>query len=165
MSNIYETSVKKPFHLSVGCVLTDENNKVVCHKHTHEKFGVVHTLMRESIEPGESPEQTLTRGLQEEMGATAEIQAYIGSITANDTWFREINQPTPVQKTTIYFLAKLTSIDESKRKADDPESKSELVYLELPELIELMREQSERLKIQDIDESSVLENASKLLAS
>lgn len=163
MAELYKTTVRKPYHLSIGCILIDQDNKVVCHKHSHEKLGTIYTLVRESIEESESPEQAITRGLMEEMGATAEILSYIGSITANDIWFREINLPTNVQKTTIYFLAKLTNIDETKRLAGDPESKSEIVHIEPIKLISLMKEQSARIGIQDIDESSIVENAQKYL--
>jgi hypothetical protein len=164
MSGYYKTSPKRPYHVSIGCLLLDADNKVVCHKHQHDKLGTIYTLVRESIEENESPEDVISRGLMEEMGATAEIVSYIGSLTANDTWFGEIGQPTPVQKTTVYFLAKLITLDESKRLTDDPESKSEIVHLELDGLAKLMQEQGERTGYQDIDESSIVNNAKKYLS-
>lgn len=163
MHNIYKTTVNNPYHLSVGCILLNTEDKVVCHKHNHEKLGEIYTLMRESVEPNESCEQTIARGLMEEMGAEADIISYLGSITANDTWFKEINQPTTVQKTTVYFLARLTNIDESKRLKEDTESDSEIVNLEGQELISLMKAQSIRTGIQDINESSIVENMRKYL--
>lgn len=165
MENYYKTTVNRPYHISVGCILLDEANKIVCHKHNHPKLGEIYTLIRESIEPGESPEHTIARGLMEEMGATGEIVTYLGSITANDTWFGEINQPTSVQKTTIYFLAKLTEIDETKRLENDPEAKSEIMHIDPQELAKLMKEQSQRTGVQDINESSIVENCQQYLTS
>lgn len=33
MNDIYKITPKNPYHISVGCVLVDRDDKIVCHKH------------------------------------------------------------------------------------------------------------------------------------
>lgn len=61
-----------------------------------------------------------------------------------------------MEKTTLYFLCDLVSIDQSKRH-NDPEGKSELRWLASTELIPIMKEQGKRLGREDVDESTILE--------
>ncbi len=108
-------------------------------------------LMRETPESNESLEATLHRGLEEEFGATAKIENYIGSIVSH--WN---HQGVEVEKTTIYFLCKLLNQDLSKRKGDI-ESKTDLEWLPPQFLITKMKEQAVRYGRTDLDESSILE--------
>ncbi len=135
----------------------NEKNEIACHyfeKFSHRAMGEFdnfYLLMRETIEPNETIEYCLSRGLMEEFGATGELQSYIGSITSH---FPHKN--VEIEKTTLYFLCKATSFDLNKRKADDPEASSQIMWLSKEELIEKMREQGQRLNRQDLDESKVL---------
>jgi len=117
-------------------------------------FDDLYILLRETIEPNETIEQCLKRGLEEEFGAQGNLKSYLGSIV---THFPFVKDGPIVEKTTLYFLCELISIDESKRKKDDPESSSEIKWLDPSFLILKMKEQRTRFKREDVDESVILE--------
>ena len=138
--------------------MQNEEGKICCHYHKQfihpamGEFNDFYLLMRETIEPNESIEKCLSRGLMEEFGIEGTLKSYLGSIVAN---FSHRNME--VEKTTLYFLCNLISFDLSRRKAEDPEAGSEIVWMDLEELIQKMKEQGKRLNREDVDESKVLE--------
>lgn len=109
-------------------------------------------LMRETLKPNETLEQTLHRGLMEEFGATGELVNYVGSIEGH---FK--HEGIDVQKTTLYFLCNLIQQDISKRGSGDIEDESVIEWQRLEFLIPIMKEQSVRFGRTDVDESSILE--------
>lgn len=160
MSNYYQGNSTHPRHLSVGAVLVNERGEICCHhfvdnilKGYWPDLGIddLYLLMRETIEPGETLEETLHRGLLEEFGATAEIVDYLGSIKSH---FK--SKEIEIEKTTIYFLCKLLSQDLSKRTGDI-ESKSKLEWQTADFLIPKMKAQSVKYGRTDVDESEILE--------
>lgn len=159
--NHFQRSEEYPFHISIGAVVVNKNKKVACHYFKSleiadiGKFENFYILMRETIEPNESIEQCLTRGLKEEFGCEAKIRHYIGSIVSK---FPLTSAGLIVEKTTLYFLCDMINCDKSIRKLDDPEGSSEIVWLEPTELIIKMKEQRLRLAREDADESGLLEN-------
>lgn len=108
--------------------------------------------MRETIEPHEAIEDCLSRGLMEEFGAEGGLKLYLGSIVSHFT-----SKDSNIEKTTLYFLCDLVSFDLAKRKKEDPEFGSEIVWLDKDELIQKMKEQGKRLNREDLDESKVLQ--------
>jgi len=163
--NYYQKTTGYPAHLSVGAVLFDSENKVAGLYFQEIKtednyfYGLkdVYFLMRESLELGETLEQAVYRGLMEEMGAGGEIKAFLGSIK---TTFEKNN--IPIEKTTLCFLVKLISFDES-RCLEDGDICAEIKWLPIDELILKMRNQAKRLQIDDLDESEILERAKVVL--
>lgn len=160
MKNYFQRSVENPYHISIGGVVVNENNKICCHyfeKLDHpgfESFKDFYLLMRETIEPNETIEQCLSRGLQEEFGVKAELESYLGSLVIH---FPLMMSGPMVEKTTLYFKCKLISFDESGRNKIDPEADSVIKWLDPKELIEKMKEQRIRLNREDADESKILE--------
>lgn len=159
--NPFQRSKEYPFHISIGAVVVDQNKKVACHYFKSLEipdFGMFenfYILMRETIEPNESIEQCLARGLQEEFGCVAKARHYIGSVVSK---FPLAKEGPIVEKTTLYFLCDLINIDKSARRPNDPESGSEVIWLEPAELIRKMKDQRLRLGREDADESVLLEN-------
>ena len=87
VSNYFKGSKENPYHLSVGAVVFNEENKICCHyfkratlRKVFENFTDFYILMRETMEMGESIEQALHRGLMEEFGIIGDIITYLGSI-------------------------------------------------------------------------------------
>lgn len=160
MYNYFQGTKSSPYHISIGAVVRNSEGNICCHyfeKITHESIGTLenfYLLMRETIEPDETIEQTLKRGLEEEFGMKARLKSYIGSIVSH---FLIQDSGVLVEKTTLYFLCEYISLDISKRKKGDLESTSELVWVEPSKLILQMKEQGKRLRREDIDESIVLE--------
>ena len=159
MKNIYKGTTENPFHLSVGAVLINDKNEVCCHyfKEFKLKTDLVtlenfYILMRETIEPGESLEDALSRGLLEEFGARGTTVSYVGSIKSQ---FNRIN--TPIEKTTLYFLVNLIDFDFTKRRMNDEENSSITQWQPIDFLISKMKEQSQRCERTDLDESIILE--------
>jgi hypothetical protein len=102
----------EPFHLSVGAILVNDKGEVAHHfwnkkEYKNAVYENIYLLMRETIEPNESLEQAVTRGLQEEFGVVATLETYLGSLVAAAKTTREF------QKTTLYFLCNLEKIDKT----------------------------------------------------
>jgi ADP-ribose pyrophosphatase YjhB (NUDIX family) len=163
MNHYFLGNNNDPHHLSVGAVLLNNKNEVACHYFGKEKtFGYYtdnnladfYTLMRQTVSPNETLEHALVRGLQEEFGATATIENYIGSLTSHFE-----HKGVRVEKTTLYFLATLKSVDESTRNNDIPEGRTEIKWLSIDHLIQEMKKQSTRFTRTDLDESKILERA------
>lgn len=161
MENYFRGTEKNPYHISIGGVIVNDEGKICCHYFKtieHPNFGDFknfYLLLRETIEPHESIEVCLARGLEEEFGIIATLQSYLGSTVTEIELVTENN--AIIQKTTLYFLCKFVSIDQSKRKEDDAEATSEIVWFEPKELIEKMREQGVRLNNKTMDESAIIE--------
>jgi NADH pyrophosphatase NudC (nudix superfamily) len=155
---LFKASVENPYHLSVGAVLMNDKGEVCGHYFDEVKdnqsrsYKDFYLLMRETIKDNETIEQTVARGLMEEFGATGKIKKYLGSLIS--TWPQQ--QPL-LQKTTLYFLVDLISIDESKREKDDPEGHSKITWLPKDELLKRMRGQKRRLGNDSLDETEILE--------
>jgi len=165
--NYYQGRIDHPWHLSVGAVVLNERNEVCCHyfkaikhKSWEETFKDFYTLMRETIEMGETIEQTLHRGLMEEFGIEGIIRAYVGSINCMFPL-----KDKQIEKTTLYFLVDLQSFDPTKRSQADQESQSEIQWQSLDFLIPKMKESAKRLKRADADESDILERVKEYLKS
>lgn len=156
MTNYYSGTKEKPHHISVGAILRNDKNEIACHYYEKkirkypENF---YTLMHESVEMGETLEQTLHRGLQEEFGATAEIKEYVGSLVI--TYDVEGQM---IEKTVIYFLCDFISF--SERNMEDPENQSEIRWLPIDELIGIMKEQGRKFNTSG-DESKILEDVKR----
>lgn len=156
MANIFIGTRANPYHLSVGAVVRNARGDVLCHYFQSleidgQKIDKLHLLIRETLEPGETIEAALTRGLMEEVGVIAKPVRFLGSI---QSVFPIEN--TPVEKTTLYFECELIEFNKSLRSLDDPESASELVFLAIDDLIGKMETQGKQFKRTDLDEAVIL---------
>jgi ADP-ribose pyrophosphatase YjhB (NUDIX family) len=158
VKNYFQGTKESPYHISIGAVVRNAGGEICCHHFKtfiHPTLGIFedfYILMRESIEPHETMEQCLARGLQEEFGMAATLESFLGSITSHFPI-----QDKKIEKTTLYFLCKSIPEVTLQRKVDDLESQSEIKWLKPAELISKMKEQSARLKREDIDESKIVE--------
>lgn len=158
--NYFQGTPAHPYHISIGAIVRNGEGKICCHyfkKVTAPTIGTLEDfvlLMRETIEPHETIEACLARGLMEEFGMRAELKSYLGSIVSR---FIAGESAAVIEKTTLYFLCDFVSMDESLRKEDDIEATSSIVWLAPDEVIDRMREQSIRLGREDVDESSIVE--------
>lgn len=162
MKNIFQGNKEFPFHISVGAILTNEVGLICTHYFKKEDLPVeseaksdLILLMRETIEPGESIEEALLRGIEEEFGAKGQIVAYLGSIKSIFPWR---GSKVQIEKTTIYFHIIMTSINPKLREKDGVESKSEIRWIEPEVLRDLFIEQGRKYDRTDLDESKVIEN-------
>lgn len=163
MKSLYQHKEGQPFHVSVGAVLVNEEGKICVHKNTttsmpenwaHILGGLTetYTLMRETVENGETLEEAVRRGLQEEFGAEAEVEKYLGSLTATIL----TGNSKPWQKTTLYFSARL--IKQGARPMEDDDSHSTLEWHTPSFLIEKMVAQGRDSNREDLDESMILKS-------
>ena len=153
--NCFRATKENPYHISIGGLVVNSEGRILIHHFTDVKLGNttfdnLYLLLRETIEPHESIEQTLERGLMEEFGAQGEIVKYLGSIKGKlpieNVW---------AEKTTLYFLIQYIQHDELKRQKDSFESKSRLEWLNPTELIPLMKKQA--AVDASLDESVIVE--------
>jgi ADP-ribose pyrophosphatase YjhB (NUDIX family) len=157
MKNYFASTKENPYHLSVGAVVLNEKDEVLCHHFSSVEvegnlIEDLYLLMRETVYENEALEVAIKRGLKEEFGAEVEIEKYLGPIVS--AFPRDGEQ---IEKTTLYFLCKLKLIDESKRDKNDPESVSEIKFLPMDELIEKMNSQEEKYHRTDVNEAKILE--------
>ena len=158
-----------PQHISVGAVIINNDNEVCCHHFNAEQLkgywvdeGLddFYLLMRETLHPNDSLEDTLYRGMLEEFGVTGEMIDYIGSIQSHFD-----HKGVEVAKTTLYFLCRLKDQDLTKRDTSDIEGETEVEWRDIDFLIPQMKKQAEVYKRTDVDESSILERTKKYLES
>ena len=150
--NPYKGTKEYPHHISVGVILINDKNEVACHFYGEQTIRNYpknfYTLLHESLEAKETLEDAVTRGLKEEYSMKGSVDRYIGSVV---TGFDR--EGVRVEKTVLYFLCKLISIDE--RDLSDPESVSEIKWMNIDDLISIMKTQNED------DESKILEDVKK----
>lgn len=159
--NYFQRSTGRPQHISVGAVMHNAEGLVRTNyfpaglsRGYWAGIGITdfYILMRETLEPDETLEGALARGLQEEFNAVASLDRYLGAIVAD--WEEK---GVTYQKTTLYFLCTYQKDAGERRDMSDAEGQSELKWESAEELISLMRAQRERLNRDDLDESSILE--------
>jgi len=157
--NYYSGKLGLPYHLSVGAIVVNEKKEVGCRHYSaneHEEQGELYVVMRETMEPGETIEQTLARGCQEELGLTVEIKEFIGSIVSHFSRGTET-----VEKTTLYFLCEPRS--EVPAEPGGFEATGTIEWQPLDWLIEQSKKQGKHFGRDDYDESAVLERAAQLI--
>jgi ADP-ribose pyrophosphatase YjhB (NUDIX family) len=141
-----------PHHISVGVVLVNNKNEIACHFYEEQKIRNYpknfYTLLHETPEVNETLEDTAMRGLMEEFSMTGTLERYVGSLVS---WFDL--EDARIERTVLYFLCKLKSTEE--RSLFDPESISEIKWMNIDELISIMKTQGED------DESKILEDVKK----
>ena len=169
MENYFKGDRKKPYHLSVGAVILNDENKVCCHffkqmtlRKAFEGFKDFYILMSETMEMGEKIEATLHRGLMEEFGITGDIITYLGSIKSEYP-VKSSEPHYSIEKTTLYFLVRMKTFKPELRGQDDAEKESEIQWQPIDFLISKMPEQGRKYS-SSLDESSVLEKAKKYIS-
>lgn len=153
--DFFKAAPSNPYHLSIGAVLFNREGQIACH-HFKEIFGYkdIYILMRETMEADETPLMTLSRGLKEEFGATAETLAFLGCLSGflPDLRFS-------FNKTTLYFACLVTDWHPENRDPNDPEAISQIEWLEPEKLIVLMQQQGAKFHRVDADESEIIQRA------
>jgi isopentenyldiphosphate isomerase len=101
-SNYFRSTKERPFHLSVGAVVFNDKGELLCRHFTNYRGRNVDIYLfpTETPELGETFEQTLHRGLSEEVGVTAESPGFIGTLVGF-----AISGDKVFEKTVIYFMA------------------------------------------------------------
>lgn len=166
MKNYFKGTIQNPYHISIGAIVKNSEGKICCHyfnKISHKSIGMMEDivlLMRETLEPNESIESCLARGLMEEFGMEAKLQCYVGSIVSK---FEIAGTEVQIEKSTLYFLCDYISNDEALRKSGDIEAGSTLQWLSTDELVFKMKDQLQRYGREDVDESSVIERVKPFL--
>lgn len=162
--NYYQAKPNKPFHLSVAAIIIDDNNEVLCqHYNQLNSWNNIYWLMHSTVNPYETLEQALSRGLAEENGISAKVITFIGVKDYKSNWFGEINQETEVTKSIAYFIVKYLGEDKSLINIENPGSKSNLEKLSISEAKQKMKSQALKYNNLELDESGMLERAEKYL--
>ena len=151
--NYFQGNAKHPRHISVGAVMRNHEGLIRVH---HFPKDVAHgfwkgigitdfyILMRESLEPNETLEHALVRGLQEEFNAVATLDDYLGAIVATAYQATDEHSRAPFQKTTLYFLCTYQQDFGERRDLSDAEGKSILEWKSAAESVPLMRAQAKK---------------------
>ncbi|WKZ30671.1 MAG: NUDIX domain-containing protein [Candidatus Dojkabacteria bacterium] len=159
MDNIYKASPKHPSHLSIGAIVINQQNQVLCNHYS--KFGHledIYTLMTQTHQPGLTIEQSVAAGLKEEFGIEPDLSAmsYLGTKTYKDKWFAE--SPTMVEKTVVYLLVRVGDDVQPVVGADNTEEVT-AKWIEINELVKKMQEQGIEHGVSYLDESAMLKLA------
>lgn len=145
-NNYYKANILKPFHCSVGIIPVNENKEVLVHYYERKnELDNVYWLGHKTLIPNQSLENVCKICLEEEFGGTGEIITFLCSRDSKAIWWGEINKPTEVTKTTLYFLMKLYYFDTKKLSENSPEYISTKKLVNIEDLIKYNLEQHERL--------------------
>jgi NADH pyrophosphatase NudC (nudix superfamily) len=158
MSALFQHTQQSPYHISVGAVVV-RDGKIAVHKHvkshapTHvhdlfEDLAVMYTLMRESIEDGESLEEVALRGMREEFGIEGRVVRYLGSIQSH------IPLMGGFEKTTLYV--ECACVTQAGRPTDDEEAYTEIEWYAPQELLRLFETQERNTKRVDLHEAKIV---------
>lgn len=150
-----------PFHVSVGAVVVNDQNKVLAH---HYPAGTAaasesYLLMRESIQMDETPLCAVKRGIAEEFGLQTRIKDFIGSIVCEFIHENGVK----VEKTTLYFLCDQPQALSEGREQEGFESQSKLEWLEIEKLAKLSADQIKVISRTDFDESKILQRVAQII--
>jgi hypothetical protein len=155
-TNYFEALPENPYQLSVAALVLNKKGQIACH---HFPYSDYYILMRETVNPNETLEHALSRGLMAEMGIRASLVTYLGGLENTYFKYNEV-----IEKTTLYFLCRLQSFDVQLRDCNDKECDSTIEWQTFDFLIPQMKEQANRLGRETIDESKALEKARIYLA-
>ncbi len=153
--NYYAGTVQSPYHLSVGCVLRNKDGQIAHHYFDRfEQYSDLNLLMRETMEPGETIEDTLHRGLLEEFGAKGTITHFLGGIISQ----YPDKDGNIIHKTTLYFACDLQEIHDDWRSHEDAEGFSAIQWHDPEFLVEKMQSQYQRYERlrNDSDETEII---------
>jgi sorbitol-specific phosphotransferase system component IIA len=160
IGNYYGATPDRPYHLSVGAVVLDENNNVVClHYPNIDEITDVYALLNKTVKPGETLEATLNRGAQLELGHEIEIITFLGTQETSDIWWEELGNPTKMEKSVMFFLAKTTNATPETAKEENEEEKREVISKSFDFLIEKMKTQPLKDGMRDFNQSEILRRA------
>jgi len=164
MNKFYKYQLpEKPFHISVGAVLFNDNHEICLHhfykKDTPENLHFLvdymdecYHLMRESLEGNEPLHDAVLRGIKEEFGATGVVERYLGSK------IDQIQQPdgSTFQKLTIYHAVRLQDL--GVRIKSDAESKTKMEWLSAEAALKIYDNQCSLTKRPELDERVIIKN-------
>ena len=161
MPSYFEQNDTSPTHISVAALVTRPDGKLLCHyfkkedlPHESEGKSDLHLVMRETLHQHETLEAAVARGLMEEYGAEGTITNFLGSIVSHFPY--TFDAAVTIEKTVLYFLVELTSLDETKREEGAVESRSELRWLAPAELLAVNQQQAALYDRTDIDDSKII---------
>ncbi|MBI2633354.1 MAG: NUDIX hydrolase [Parcubacteria group bacterium] len=146
----------QPFQLSVGAVVVNGKNQVLCHHFSGVRGSLdIYSLMRQTVEPNKSLEEMIVFGLEKEFGVRAKIKSYLGSIVGQFTNWEDAE----IEKTTVYFLCEYNGeIKNSKKRDEESEGiKGKIEWLELDDLMIKMKSQVSPFNGGVYNESSILQ--------
>lgn len=139
--------VKNPYHCSVGAVVLNKQGQVLLIK----KSDGILTLLRETLYSNESLTDCIKRGLKEEAGIEVIVSKFIGSLI---NYFDRVNG-TRIEKTTLYFVARLQK-DNFTKDPENDEILDQVLWISIDQAIDLLSKQ-------DNEESMILSRLGKLI--
>lgn len=118
--NYYGATPDRPYHLSVGAVVLNADNDVIClHYPSIDGIKDIYKLPTGTVHKGETLEDTLHRRCREELGCSVKIITFLGTQITRDVWWGELGTPTPMEKSVMFFLAKAVTEDSKLTTADE----------------------------------------------
>lgn len=162
--NYFGATPDRPYHLSVGIVVLDEDSNIIC-LHYPELLGFpgVFALPNWTMKSNRTLEEAAKEGAKKELGATIEILAYLGNLVAQDMWFGELGTPKPVEKNVVYFLAKATSFDNSLAAEENTKENRTIVHKTFDFLIDTMSKQEVKDGMRDFAQAPIVIRAKQWL--
>ncbi len=155
----FRSTKQRPFHLSVGGVVYNNKGELLTRHFSNYKGRNVDIYLfpTETIEPGESLEQALLRGLKEEVGVQAKIKGFLGTLVG----FAK-SKDKIFEKTVIYFLTELQTIGPPLFPEEDGQSSVEWHTPEF--LLEQTKYLPQDMIHSVLNESSTIKAAQKIIS-
>lgn len=157
IGNYFGATIDRPYHLSVGGVILDENNNVYCLYYPHiDHLNNIYVLPNKTVKPGETLEETLKRGAMSELGCEIEPITFLGTLAVKDVWWAELGTPTAMEKSVLFFLARATHFSQEIIQADSKNLNCEIQIKPFDFLIESMKKLQVKDGMRDFDQLEIV---------
>lgn len=164
--NIFGAAIDRPFHLSVGVVVLNAENDILClHYPDIDGQKDIFVLPNKTAKPSETLVDTATRAAKQELGCDIRLVTFLGSTRTEDSWWGELGTPTKVEKNVLYFLAVATQQHPDIAKNENEKEGREVTTKTFGFLIERMNNIALKDGMRDFNHAEIVIRAQKWLAS
>lgn len=164
--NYFGFTLDRPYHLSIGGIILDREHNVYClHYPKIDELKDIFVLPNKTLRKEETLEAALRRGMRAEIGCEIELVTFLGILNTQDTWCGESGNPTAMEKSVVYFLAKEIAHNPKLAQEENEKQHREISIQSIPFLIEKMEHLQVKDGMRDFNQAKILLRAQEWIAS
>jgi hypothetical protein len=160
LGNIFGATVDRPYHLSVGSIVLDDNGLVYSlHYPKIDSLTDIYIFPNKTVRPNETLEQTNSRGALHALGCDVKLIAFLGTLVVKDNWWGNLGTPTDMEKSVVYFLSRATKYTPELAAEECAKEKCIVELKSLEFLIDSMSKWRVKDGMRDFDQIEMLRRA------